>query len=259
MSIESMAIALNHSSSSGTAKVVLLGIASHDGDGGVWPSVATLARYANVDARNVQRAIKRLEQLGEVHVFVQDGGTSRTPDHTRPNRYELRLRCPHTCDGTSQHRTRRALAGMETHPLAETSPGDASATPPLAAAPPEPSINQTPIETSSLNNEYQLGKAPVEVSNTPEDRSGRPASAPSYTDWKPAEKVAHTAAEKRSALRPAKAAPRRADEQALVDHFQGIECPTGAGLKHWLPPGLTECARGCGLDLIRQPELENSA
>jgi hypothetical protein len=57
---EAVAIALHHSTMKGTDKLVLLGIANHDGDGGSWPSIQTLAYYANVDVRNVQRSIDRI-------------------------------------------------------------------------------------------------------------------------------------------------------------------------------------------------------
>lgn len=120
MSVEALAIALNHSRASGTAKIVMIGIANHDGDGGAWPSIATLARYANVDERSVQRSLDRLERLGEIRRHRQKGGTHLTSDARRPNLYEVLLRCPADCDGTSQHRTRKQreralpLAGLET-------------------------------------------------------------------------------------------------------------------------------------------------
>ena len=64
MSVEAISLVLNHSKAKGTAKVVLIGIANHDGDGGSWPSHETLARYAQVDERNVRDAIKKLVDLG---------------------------------------------------------------------------------------------------------------------------------------------------------------------------------------------------
>jgi DNA-binding transcriptional regulator YhcF (GntR family) len=76
MSNEAMAIALHHSRSSGTTKLVLLGIANHDGDGGAWPSLATLATYAGgVSERTVSRAIGELVELGEVLKKAAEKGT----------------------------------------------------------------------------------------------------------------------------------------------------------------------------------------
>lgn len=99
-----MAVVLHHSPAVGTDKIVLLGIANHDGDGGAWPSIATLAKYANVTERSVQYSLDKLEQSGQIRRELNAGGTRRTRDHERPNWYEVLVRCPLTCDGTIQHR-----------------------------------------------------------------------------------------------------------------------------------------------------------
>jgi hypothetical protein len=70
MSIEAMNLVLNHSKASGRAKLVLLGIANHFGDNGAWPSIETLARYANASERSVKRDIQELVELGELVVEV---------------------------------------------------------------------------------------------------------------------------------------------------------------------------------------------
>lgn len=121
MSIEALSIALNHSRATGTARLVLLGIANHDGDGGSWPAVQTLQRYAGgVDRRNVQRALDKLEQLGEIRRVIQQGGDHSIADHRRPNRYLFLLTCPHDCDRSANHRTSRVpelmLDGAATAP-----------------------------------------------------------------------------------------------------------------------------------------------
>lgn len=104
MSIESMAISLHHSQAKGAARLVLIGIANHDGDGGAWPSVSTLAKYAGISGRMVQKCITQLVELGEVQRHVQQGGTRMTPDHNRPNLYTFKLTCPPGCDRTKNHR-----------------------------------------------------------------------------------------------------------------------------------------------------------
>lgn len=109
MSVESLAIVLHHSQAKGTAKLVLIGIANHDGDGGAWPTIDTLARYANVTARNVQKALDTLEALGEVRRIYQAGGDHNIADHRRPNRYKILLQCPSSCDRTKHHRTTHEL------------------------------------------------------------------------------------------------------------------------------------------------------
>jgi hypothetical protein len=71
MSIEAVSLVLNQSKATGRAKLVLLGIANHLGDQGAWPSIATLARYANASERSVKRDIQELVSLGELHVELQ--------------------------------------------------------------------------------------------------------------------------------------------------------------------------------------------
>ncbi|HEY0188166.1 MAG TPA: helix-turn-helix domain-containing protein [Cellulomonas sp.] len=114
MSVESIALVLNHSRARGTAKLVLLGIANHDGDGGSWPTIATLARYAGgVDERTVRRSIGELEALGEIVVHVNGGGGRSTRNDQRPNLYELLVHCPEGCDRTHHHRVRPPVDNVE--------------------------------------------------------------------------------------------------------------------------------------------------
>lgn len=148
-----MAIALHHSRAKGTARAVLIGIANHDGDGGAWPSVATLAKYAGgIDARNVQKALARLEQLGEIRRHVNAGGSVGTQYGQRPNLYEFLLRCPESCDRTKNHRDRTKLALLPR--FSDDTPGEiatpdeiattgGNATTPPAETPPEPPTNPT--------------------------------------------------------------------------------------------------------------------
>jgi hypothetical protein len=75
MSIEAVSLVLNQSRATGRAKLVLLGIANHLGDQGAWPSISTLARYANASERSVKRDIQELVQLGELKVELQNAPT----------------------------------------------------------------------------------------------------------------------------------------------------------------------------------------
>jgi hypothetical protein len=75
MSIEAVSLVLNNSRATGRAKLVLLGIANHLGDHGAWPSISTLARYANASERSVKRDIQELVQLGELKVELQNAPT----------------------------------------------------------------------------------------------------------------------------------------------------------------------------------------
>lgn len=113
VSVEHLAAVLHHSKSAGTRKLVLLGIANHQGDGGAWPSVEKLSKYANVSERNVQKAIAWLVSKGELRVELQQGGNPGTPDHARPNRYEVLVECPPWCDRTPHHRDTRKWSGRQ--------------------------------------------------------------------------------------------------------------------------------------------------
>jgi hypothetical protein len=99
-------LAWYHSRADSSARLELLAIADHDGEGGAWPSVATLARMTRLSPSTVRRSVKALVALGEVTVYLQEGGTNRTPEGRRPNRYEITLACPTTCDGTARHACR---------------------------------------------------------------------------------------------------------------------------------------------------------
>lgn len=84
MSIEVMTQVLKFSKATGRAKLVLLGIANHQGDEGAWPSIATLAQYANASERSVKRDIQDLIDLGELRVEIN---AAPTGGQYRTNRY----------------------------------------------------------------------------------------------------------------------------------------------------------------------------
>lgn len=121
---------------SGTQKVVLIGIASHADRSGdnAWPSIETLAGYAHVDGRSVQRAINALIDMGLVMREVNGGGLARMADHMRPNLYRLSM-VPHAPKSTPSHPPTPASPPD----ASVTTPPDASVTPPLTPVSPEPS------------------------------------------------------------------------------------------------------------------------
>lgn len=141
MSVESIARVLRYSQAVGTDLAVLLGIANHDGDGGAWPSLATLSGYTNVDERTVRRSIRKLEAAGELRVHLQEGGTDRTRNDRRPNRYEILL------DGGTPTSPRSSNGGTPT-----SERGDAGVTGGGTHAPPEPSFNR-PITATTEDGE----------------------------------------------------------------------------------------------------------
>ena len=153
MSIESMAIVLHHSVATGTAKLILLGIANHDGDGGSWPTLRTLARYANVNQRNVRAALRRLEDLDELRISVQAGGDPNLPDYRRPNYYEVLVTCPETCDRTSRHRDTRAVdqnLWRGRYPRSPATPGPRSPATPDPRSPATPKPSYEPPEEAAI-------------------------------------------------------------------------------------------------------------
>lgn len=131
MSVESIARVLNHSRAKGTAKLVLIGIANHDGDGGAWPSIKTLARYANATERTVQRSIEELVEMGELEVHRNEGGSRETREDRRPNRYILRV-----TDGVTPMSPREGDGVTPVTPRGDA--GDVNGVTPTS---PEPSLN----------------------------------------------------------------------------------------------------------------------
>jgi len=161
VSVEAMALALHHSRAAGTARLVLIGIANHDGDGGAWPSIATLAKYAGLNgkpdnnAKVVRRAVKTLVDLGEVTVVRQGGGTREMNDYERPNLYRVTLRCPEGCDGSTKHKMPRS----ETPGLYSPPGGGQGARGEGAEQPPKPSL-QPPTESSVGSSDHWATKPP---------------------------------------------------------------------------------------------------
>jgi hypothetical protein len=81
MSVEMISLVLNQSRAEGRAKLVLIGIANHHGDNGAWPSIETLARYANASERSIKRDLAYLQELGELSVEINGsdfGGQYKT-------------------------------------------------------------------------------------------------------------------------------------------------------------------------------------
>lgn len=132
VSVEAMTWALDVTEVRGTEKLVLLGIANHaDKHGGnAWPSVETLARYAGVHERGVQRAIEALIQRGLVVRHLNAGGSRKQRPDRAPNLYELDL-----------SRGGARATPLPTHGVARgTARGGAQRANGVVHAPPKPSI-----------------------------------------------------------------------------------------------------------------------
>ncbi len=118
MSIRSIERVLNHSRSTGTARLVMICIADHDGDGGSWPLISTLAKNANVSERSVQRAISELVAMGELVVHANAGGKKEWREDRRPNCYEIIIneREVGMSDGVTQSSPREADGVTQSSP-----------------------------------------------------------------------------------------------------------------------------------------------
>lgn len=160
MSVESISLALRVSGVTATEKLVLIGIANHDGDGGAWPSVATLAVYADCSERTVQRALSSLSDRGLITIDHNGGGTSRTRADRRPNRYVLNL------DGVTPM-TPRSDDGV-------TSVDERGDT----AMSPEPSLNHP--DTSSLRSEVNQKEVSQKGKKTSDEAD---AVAKEFWEW----------------------------------------------------------------------------
>ena len=152
MSVESMAIALHHSRAKGAARAILIGIANHDGDGGAWPSMATLAKYGNINLRNAKAAVKQLVELREIEVVIQGGGDGNVEDYRRPNLYKFLLTCPHDCDRSRNHRTNKDVSIL---PVKSYPQGVSPATP-------KPSNNYLTKDSVSTNERNRAREAQPE-------------------------------------------------------------------------------------------------
>lgn len=127
MALELLPLVLHHAHVPPAHKLVLMGIANHQRDNKAWPSVATLAMYAGVSDRQVQRILRDLEDEQLITVT-----RSRGPKGL--NVYALNIPCPPDCDRTPNHR--RGVTPMSPR-------GDISRTLGVTPMSPEPvSINQ---------------------------------------------------------------------------------------------------------------------
>lgn len=150
MSVESISWALNlEVPMDPTTKLVLVGICNHDGDGGSWPKLATLARYAGISERSVRRQLRTLEEMGLITTEVNAGGTAKTRADARPNLYTV-----HRDGGTPMSSrggtpvTPRGRTPMSSEPSNEpsTEPSNSPLPPHDASVAPE----ETPQTVASL-------------------------------------------------------------------------------------------------------------
>ncbi|QBE48763.1 hypothetical protein [Leucobacter triazinivorans] len=206
MSVEALALALHHSRAKGSAKLVLIGIANHDGDGGSYPATLTLAKYAGFEGwdaepeddtpeakkaarkrrenakKAAREAVRKLEALGEVEV-ITNGGVQGKPEHERTNLYRILLACPPECDRSAQHRLIPVDNSTEDPRGHSPAPGPQPRTP-RGHSPAEPSLNHPPMGNSGTT---------ARESHANDRESVSTDEASGYADWHPGQKIAEAA------------------------------------------------------------------
>lgn len=97
MSIQAIDWVLTHErTTTGTDRVVLIALANYaDEAGECWPSIARLARDANIGERNVRYVLDRLVAAGLVERVRQGATNGRIRPDRRPNLYRLTLSTTH--------------------------------------------------------------------------------------------------------------------------------------------------------------------
>lgn len=247
MSNEAQAVALHHSQATGTDKVVMIAIANYAGEDGAWCSIPTLAKIANVTEESARRAVRRLEQLGEIDT-ERNGGYGqqlKKPKHTRTNLYTITLVCPEWCDRSMQHRdTREFSSGPSSTSAPRQRRADASVTPGPSSTSGEPVYELQDLGNSLDRSEKSRASDRVSESENPHEHAPR-----KFGSIAAAQKIANAAKSRERYHAPARPEPvndarRSANEQALT-----LPCPAGVGNgRHLVLVGTgTECAR-CGQD-----------
>ena len=260
MSIESQALVWAHSTATGSALLALLAIADHDGDGGAWPSMDTIAHRARVSREAARKLIRKLEDMGELSTELNGGGGRRTADHMRTNRYEITLDCPADCDRSARHRKRSEVIHT---PLRAEGPPDGGVPSVRRGTPPPHGGANHPLNTP-------IGNSPTrsEVLEPFDRVSESDTTGSEYADWHPGEQITKARrkmidAKQQTAPRPArhspppapvvprydrsteppKPPPRSAEDDAAVAALHAIP----ADHPHLIPATSTICLR-CGTD-----------
>jgi hypothetical protein len=132
-----LSAAFRYSQAKGAARLVLLAMADEANDQGLLTayrrSYSHLGSKANVDAATVRRAIRTLEELGEVAVLVR--GDGRESSHYRIDLPDLdhvegrQPAHPGSANGLARVGESPTQGGPDAHPIIPFSPGDTPESP----------------------------------------------------------------------------------------------------------------------------------
>lgn len=266
-----------------TQKLILIRIADMDGDGGAWPAMKTLAAAAMVTVDAARKAVRQLEDLGEIKTHLNEGGGLRTQKHMRTNVYEFLLRCPWYCDSSASHRDLRDEKNAAFRPVhwPEMLERNTGQTPQPQEQDPAPGTGgPQPQERPNHHlTTHSYGDTPSELTlvDVSENENTSVAHADQFEDWHPGAQVARAAAQV-AAAKPVKRPdlsksagpigkvppaphyprfdaarersqpePRTPADDAAAIALEGLNCPAGTPRRpgHWLPPRITVCVQ-CG-------------
>ena len=177
MSGAATAIVRHHSVATGAAYAVLRELCEYvDDEFAAWPSIKTLAKFAHMSESTCHRALKELQEIGELRINRQAGGRAGTPHYRRTNLYELLVKCPPWCDGSYKHLDSRLTATQEPlwiNRVSTLTPPVNVDTRPLSTLTPDPLSTLTP-ELISRTKEDEIHPS---VTNVQTARDPRPEPA----------------------------------------------------------------------------------
>ena len=146
-----MSAVLHHAEIYPAAKLVLLGIANHQGNAGAYPSIETLARYAGVSRRSVSTYLRDLEEKNYLIIDEQAGPNG-------VNMYYVNIECPDECDRSTNH---KLLKGVQTvaYPMQNLhTPHATSFIPPMQTVAYKPSYNRQ-LTNTEIEEKIRLDRA----------------------------------------------------------------------------------------------------
>lgn len=259
MSLSSYTDVWEGSEATGSTLLVLLALGEHYNPerGYAWPSVETIAAYARVSLRTVQRHLRDLEELGEIKIYLGGG-------RQNPSRYYLNFK-----KLSEGKRKRKAAYQAQINPAGLTpfddlppseTPSNCQETPsncPETMTNPDPVCRET-MTTRVLNPDKPgpgLSGEGVGNRETEEERGSPPGSSGSAASFSLPDSGLDPSDADMVRFNLAKVYPRASknlapvEKRALADHLPilaELDCEDWKALRIWTLEA-TDQARGCRL------------